>query len=82
MAAVKKVGEKNGEVRGLLVEYLFCDKDDHNNNKWGGPCNQKGLYTPDPQCTPLHVFANVKLPLFVYLVAHVLSVNIFLYDLK
>ena len=24
MAAVKKVGQKNGEV-GLLVEYLFCD---------------------------------------------------------
>ena len=24
MAAVKKVGRKNGEV-GLLVEYLFCD---------------------------------------------------------
>ena len=23
MAAVKKVGQKNGEV-GLLVEYLFC----------------------------------------------------------
>ena len=26
MAAVKKVGQKNGEV-GLLVEYLFCDED-------------------------------------------------------
>ena len=25
MAAVKKVGQKNGEV-GLLVEYLFCDQ--------------------------------------------------------
>ena len=25
MAAVKKVGQKNGEV-GLLVEYLFCDR--------------------------------------------------------
>ena len=25
MAAVKKVGQKNGEV-GLLVEYLFCGK--------------------------------------------------------
>ena len=24
MAAVKKVGQKNGEV-GLLVEYLLCD---------------------------------------------------------
>ena len=24
MAAVKKVGQQNGEV-GLLVEYLFCD---------------------------------------------------------
>ena len=27
MAAVKKVGQKNGEV-GLLVEYLFCDTTD------------------------------------------------------
>ena len=27
MAAVKKVGQKNGEVR-LLVEYLFCHRGD------------------------------------------------------
>ena len=26
--AMKKVGQKNGEV-GLLVEYLFCAIDDH-----------------------------------------------------
>ena len=28
MAAVKKVGQKNGEV-GLLVEYLFCGPIDY-----------------------------------------------------